>query len=89
VAARGTTAIISPSRLIRTHGCFTRLRRLSKRIDFAAAPVGMVAGVPQAPEMTEVFIPRDEIMVVFTAEKMRDIGFKDSEFLTARLPSRG
>lgn len=52
------------------------------RIDFAAGPVWMVAGVPQAPRMREVFVPGDEIMVVFTAERMRQIGFPDSEFLT-------
>ena len=51
------------------------------RIDFAAGPVWMVAGIPQAPEMREVFVPGDEIMVVFTAERMRQIGFPDSEFL--------
>lgn len=52
------------------------------RIDFDAGPVWMVAGIPQAPEMQEVFVPGDEIMVVFTIERMRQIGFPDSEFLT-------
>ena len=56
------------------------------RIDFSAGPVWMVAGIPQAPEMREVFVPGDEIMVVFTAERMRQIGFPDSGFLTV---SRG
>ena len=34
--------------------------------------------------MWEVFVPGDEIMVVFTVtvERMRQIGFPDSEFLT-------
>ena len=41
----------------------------------------MVAGSPQYPEMREVFVPGDDIMVVFTAERMRQIGFPDSEFL--------
>ena len=41
----------------------------------------MVAGIPQAPEMREVFVPGDEIMLVFTVERMRQIGFPDSEFL--------
>lgn len=53
------------------------------RIDFAAGPVWMVAGIPQVPEMREVFVPGDEIMVVFTIERMRQIGFPDSGFLTA------
>jgi len=51
------------------------------RMDFPAGPVWMVAGIPQAPEMDEVFVPGDEIMVVFTADRMRQIGFPDSEFL--------
>ena len=35
------------------------------RLDFAAGPVWMVAGIPQWPEMKEVFVAGDEIMVVF------------------------
>lgn len=54
------------------------------RIDFEAGPVWMVAGIPQAPEMQEVFVSGDEIMVVFTADRMRRIGFPDSEFLATR-----
>ncbi len=38
------------------------------RIDFPAGPVWMVAGIPQPPEMQEVFVPGDEILVVFTAD---------------------
>lgn len=56
------------------------------RINFPAGPVWMVAGLPQAPEMREVHVPGDEIVVVFTAERMRQIGFPDSEFLAV---SRG
>lgn len=56
------------------------------RIDFAAGPVWMVAGIPQGPGMRAVFVPGDEIMVVFTAGRMRQIGFPDSEFLSS---SRG
>jgi hypothetical protein len=55
------------------------------RIDFAAGPVWMVAGIPQEPEMQAVFVPGDEIMVVFTADRMRQIGFPASEFLTASI----
>ncbi len=54
---------------------------VAPRIDIAAGPVWMVAGSPQYPEMREVFVPGDDIMVVFTAERMRQIGFPDSEFL--------
>jgi hypothetical protein len=56
---------------------------VSLRLDFSAGPVWMIAGIPQAPQMQEVFVPGDEIMVVFTADRMRQIGFPDSEFLTA------
>ena len=48
----------------------------------AAGPVWMAAGIPQVPEIREVFVPGDEIMVVFTVERMRQIGFRDSEYLT-------
>jgi hypothetical protein len=41
----------------------------------------MVAGIPQWPEMQEVCVPGDEIMVVFTADRMLQIGFPDSKFL--------
>ena len=51
------------------------------RIDFPAGPVWMVAGLPQRPGMQQVFVPGDEIMVVFTAARMQQIGFPDSEFL--------
>ncbi|HET9972784.1 MAG TPA: hypothetical protein VFQ68_31425 [Streptosporangiaceae bacterium] len=53
------------------------------RIDFAAGSAWMVAGIPQAPEMQEVSVPGDEIMVVFSARRMRQIGFPDSEFVPA------
>jgi hypothetical protein len=53
------------------------------RLDFAAEPAWMVAGFPQAPQMREVFVPGDEIMVVFTTDHMRQIGFSDSQFLIA------
>jgi hypothetical protein len=51
------------------------------RRDFAVGPVWMVAGIPQAPAMRELFIPGDEIMVVFTSDRMRQLGFPDSKFL--------
>lgn len=50
------------------------------RLDFAAGPVWFVAALPQAPSMEDVFIPGDEILVVFTAAKIRDMGYDDPEF---------
>lgn len=47
---------------------------VAMRMDFTAGPVWMVAGIPQPPEMQEVFVPGDEIMVVFTGDRMRQIG---------------
>ncbi len=47
------------------------------RLDLAAGPVWFVAAMPQGPEMQDVFIMGDEIMVVFSAEKMRTLGFGD------------
>lgn len=51
------------------------------RVDFDAGPVWFVAGIPEYPEMQRVFIPGDEIMVVFSGEKMRDMGFDDPGFV--------
>ena len=56
---------------------------VAMRVDFAATAVWFVAGVPQLPDMRRVFIPGDEIMVVFSREKMRDMGFDDPSFLQA------
>lgn len=50
------------------------------RLDFAAGPVWMVAGMPQWPDVEKVFVPGDEIMVVFSAERMRKIGFPETAF---------
>ncbi|MET7427036.1 hypothetical protein [Dactylosporangium sp. NPDC005555] len=50
------------------------------RLDFPATAVWFVAGMPQFPN-AGAFIPADEIMVVFSAKKMRDLGFNDATFL--------
>jgi hypothetical protein len=52
------------------------------RIDSPAGPVWMVAGIPRPPEIQEVFVPGDETVGVFTSDRMRQIGFPDSEFLS-------
>lgn len=51
------------------------------RIDFDAGAVWFVAAIPQLPDVRRVFVPGDEIMVVFSHEKMRDMGFNDPAFL--------
>ena len=53
------------------------------RLDFASGPVWFVAGQPGYPDMDNVFIPGDEIMVVFSSAKMRAIGFLDDHFTAA------
>lgn len=57
---------------------------VSSRADFVAGPVWMVAGAPKESGMREVFVGSDEIMVVFAAGSMRQIGFPDSGFLAPR-----
>lgn len=47
------------------------------RLDFDAGPVWFVAAIRQTPSMEDVFIPGDEIMVVFATEKIRDMGSDD------------
>jgi len=50
------------------------------RLDLDSTPVWLIAAIPQWPEMREVFIPGDEIMIVFTSKRMREIGFPDTSF---------
>lgn len=52
------------------------------RLDFAAGAVWFVAAIPEPPRWERVFVGGDEIMVVFSGEKMREIGFDDAEFVS-------
>jgi hypothetical protein len=45
------------------------------RLDFEAACVWFVAAQPSFPSLVDVFIPGDEIMVVFSGDKMRSMGY--------------
>ncbi|GAA1567157.1 MULTISPECIES: hypothetical protein [Kribbella] len=38
-------------------------------------------GDPAIPAMERVFIPGDEIMIVFSATKIRDMGYTDPRFV--------
>lgn len=51
------------------------------RIDFDAGVVWFVAAIPQFPDWQRVLVPGDEIMIVFSREKMRAMGFDDPAFL--------
>jgi hypothetical protein len=51
------------------------------RVDFGAGVIWFVAGIPQLPATDDVFIAGDEIMVVFTSSKMREMGYTDPAFL--------
>ena len=62
-------AIVEPARAVDVP--------ISLRLDFGAGPVWFVAAIPQPPDMKSVFVGGDEIMVVFSPEKMRDMGFED------------
>jgi hypothetical protein len=53
------------------------------RLDFPATAVWFVAGTPQLSDPPTAFIPADEIMVVFSRDKMRELGFDDAAFLRA------
>ncbi|WP_167369665.1 hypothetical protein [Amycolatopsis orientalis] len=54
---------------------------MAVRVDFAAGAVWFAAAMPEPPESQRVFVGGDEIMVVFSHEKMRDRGFGDSALL--------
>jgi hypothetical protein len=51
------------------------------RLDFSAGPVWFAAASPQYPSMERVFTAGDEIMIVFSAAKMRDMGYDDPSFV--------
>ena len=53
------------------------------RFDFEVGPVWFVAGIPAWPDMREVFIPGDEIMIVFTGRRMVELGFPAGRFTEA------
>jgi hypothetical protein len=51
------------------------------RLDFSTGPVWFAVANPQYPSMERVFIPGDEIMIVFSAVKMRDMSYDDPRFV--------
>ncbi|MEV4261960.1 hypothetical protein [Kribbella sp. NPDC049584] len=53
----------------------------SLRLDFSTGPVWFVAAIPQYPSMERVAIPGDEVMIVFSATKMRAMGYTDPTFV--------
>lgn len=54
---------------------------MAVRLDFDDDAVWLVAGTPNWPDVEDVFLPGDEILVVFTADRMKKIGFPDDAFL--------
>jgi hypothetical protein len=51
------------------------------RLDFGGDSLWMVAGTPMNDRLDRTFVMGDEILVLFTAERMRDVGFDDDAFL--------
>jgi hypothetical protein len=54
------------------------------RLDFHAGPVWMIAAIPQGLNGDDVHVPGDEIMIVFSADRMRRIGFPETTFTRPR-----
>jgi hypothetical protein len=54
---------------------------IAVRLDFSVGPVWMISAMPNGPEGRTAFVPADEIMVVLSADRMRTIGFPDTDFL--------
>lgn len=48
---------------------------LGIRLDCEGGTAWVIVGIPQAPDMHDVFVPGDEIMVVFAQDRLRQIGF--------------
>jgi hypothetical protein len=70
---RADGLVVAPARSVRLPTAL--------RVDFEAGSAWFVAAIPQLPAMESVFIPGDEIMVVFSAERMRSMGYVDPEFV--------
>ena len=51
------------------------------RLDFEAGPLWMVAGMPQWPDVEKVFVPADEIMVVFSSPTDAQDRLPEADFL--------
>lgn len=51
------------------------------RLDFSVGPVCFVAAQPNWPNVEEVFIPGDEIMIVYSGDRMLKVGFPDGDFI--------
>jgi hypothetical protein len=51
------------------------------RLDFQAGPVWMVAAIPDLSTTSKAFVCGDEIMVIFSAERMHKMGFPRTDFL--------
>jgi hypothetical protein len=71
-ATNGAGDVVAPAREIDVP--------VSLRLDFSAGPVWMVAGIPQFSTPPRYFVPGDEVMVVFSAKRMREVGFPDGSF---------
>jgi hypothetical protein len=54
---------------------------VAMRLDFPPGPVWMVAAMPQDAENERAFVGGDEILLVFTPERMAKIGFPAGSFL--------
>ena len=50
---------------------------LGIRLDFDSGSVWVIIGIPQPPDMSDVFTPGDELMVVFEPARVREIGFPE------------
>lgn len=74
-ATRSNGGVVEPARVVRVP--------VALRFDFEVGPVWFVAGIPAWPDMREVFIPGDEIMIVFTGRRMVELGFPAGRFTEA------
>jgi hypothetical protein len=54
---------------------------IAMRLDLSAGPVWMVAAIPPESEDVRAFVGADEILVVFTPERMAKLGFPTGSFI--------
>lgn len=56
----------------------------AQRLDFDDGPVWMLAAIPPTTSDDQPFMGADEVLVVFTAERMLRFGFPDGAFVRSR-----
>ncbi|HVX47352.1 MAG TPA: hypothetical protein VHC49_25895 [Mycobacteriales bacterium] len=70
----GTAVHWLPIEFLEPPGGFTAEAPVGLRLDFEAGPAWLVAGLPGRGELADTFLMGDELLVLFAADRMGEIG---------------